>query len=169
LTYSEVEIFCKKNNLPSISKEQGEFLSFLVKLVQPKVIVEVGTCAGYSTLWLASSDSKVITFEKDLKMIEIAKRNFAKYNKKIEIIEGDALKNLKFLNKVDFVFLDGTKKEYLDYFKELESKIKKGVVVADNTISHIEKLMPYLEYVREKYFSVSIPFLKGFELTLIES
>ena len=59
---------------------QGRFLSMISKLVNPKIIVEVGTYTGYSCLCLAEGlkkNGKIITIEKDEEFASIAKKFFS--------------------------------------------------------------------------------------------
>ena len=58
----------EKHNIPqiSISASQGKFLQVLVKLCKAKTILEIGTLAGYSTIWMARglpADGKLISLE----------------------------------------------------------------------------------------------------------
>ena len=80
-------------------------------------------------------------------------------------MEGDALEVLRKLDeKFDFVFIDATKKEYLKYFKLIKFD-KEAVVVADNIISHGEKVQDYVDYVRKKYDSKLLTVGTGIEVT----
>ena len=46
----------------------------------------------------------------------------------------------------DFIFIDANKKEYLSYFMLVDKMLaQKGVILADNILSHKEKTMPYVE------------------------
>src|ERR1041385_4043093 len=77
---------------------QGRILSMLSKIVQPKLIVEVGTFTGYSASCLAeglSENGKLITFELSDEMASIAKKHFESsgLSEKIELRIGNA-KNL---------------------------------------------------------------------------
>ena len=97
----------------SIPRQSAEILKSLVLIKQPKLILELGTSAGYSTIWLASGarhyGGKVYTIELTKPKIEIAKKYFQKAGvaENIEQLEGkifDILSNWD--KKIDFVFLD---------------------------------------------------------------
>jgi predicted O-methyltransferase YrrM len=118
------------------------FLEFLVKLSNPKTILEIGTFIGATTMALASNidkNSQIITIEKYDKFANIAKENF-KNNKvnNIKLVIGDAKEKLKLLNmKFDFVFLDGNKEDYLQYYLLLKDKINSdGIIVIDDIFFH---------------------------------
>ena len=79
---------------------QGRFLSMISKLVNPDIIVEVGTYTGYSCLCLAEGlkkNGKIITIEKDEEFASIAKKFFdrSQYKEKISLLIEDATKQLK--------------------------------------------------------------------------
>src|SRR5215813_4850621 len=62
----------------SVSPNQGKFLHILALLCNAKKILEVGTLAGYSTIWMARAlpkDGKLITLELDPKHAAVAKKN----------------------------------------------------------------------------------------------
>jgi predicted O-methyltransferase YrrM len=67
--------------LRQIPREVGEFLHTLVLAANAQTIVEIGTSAGYSTLWLAlatqQTGGRVITFEIDPAKVGLARRSFA--------------------------------------------------------------------------------------------
>src|SRR5437870_189791 len=70
----------KDSNIPSISVSlnQGKFLHVLAKLCKAKKILEIGTLAGYSTIWLARAlppDGKLITLEYEQMHADVAQRN----------------------------------------------------------------------------------------------
>jgi predicted O-methyltransferase YrrM len=151
----ELEELNKAGGQWNISHETGQFLYDLIIEKKPEVIVEIGASNGYSTIWLATAarkvNAKVITYEfvpekvRDL-VSNLQKANLIKY---VQIIPDDANKRLGELKeKVDLVFLDGRKNEYLQQLKLLESKLNpKAIIVADNVISHKHVLEDYLYYV----------------------
>src|SRR5512135_2294521 len=70
----------EKAGLPAIavSASQGKLLMLLAQMMGARKILEVGTLAGYSTIWLArglSGDGKLVTLEYDPKHAEVAKKN----------------------------------------------------------------------------------------------
>jgi len=142
----------------NIDHKTGQFLHDLIIKNKPEVIIEIGASNGYSTIWLAMAaeniGAKVITFEfvpekvRDL----VSNLQVAKLIKYVQIIPDDANKRIYDLEeKVDFVFLDGRKNEYLQQLKLLEPKLKQGaIIVADNVNSHKHVMEDYLYYVRNE-------------------
>ena len=120
---------------------QGRFLSMISKLVNPEIIVEVGTYTGYSCLCLAEGlkkNGKIITIEKDEEFASIAKKFFdrSKYKEKISLLIEDATKVIENISeKIDLVFIDADKVNYSKYYDMLFPKLKiGGLIVADNVL-----------------------------------
>ena len=120
---------------------QGRFLSMISKLVNPEIIVEVGTYTGYSCLCLAEGlkkNGKIITIEKDEEFTSIARKFFdrSKYKEKISLIIDDATNVIENINeKIDLAFIDADKVNYSKYYDMLFPKLKiGGLIVADNVL-----------------------------------
>ena len=120
---------------------QGRFLSMISKLVNPEIIVEVGTYTGYSCLCLAEGlkkNGKIITIEKDEEFASIAKKFFdrSKYKEKISLLIEDATTAIENISeKIDLVFIDADKANYSKYYDMLFPKLKiGGLIVADNVL-----------------------------------
>ena len=120
---------------------QGRFLSMISKLVNPEIIVEVGTYTGYSCLCLAEGlkkNGKIITIEKDEEFASIAKKFFnrSKYKEKISLLIEDATKAIENISeKIDLAFIDADKVNYSKYYDMLFPKLKiGGLIVADNVL-----------------------------------
>src|SRR5580658_4458765 len=72
----------KRSGLPAIdvSRLQGRFLEFLVRISGARCVLEIGTLGGYSTLWLARAlpgDGRIVTLELDPYHAEVARANLA--------------------------------------------------------------------------------------------
>lgn len=120
---------------------QGRFLSMISKLVNPEIIVEVGTYTGYSCLCLAEGlkkNGKIITIEKDEEFASIAKKFFdrSKYKEKISLLIEDATTAIENISeKIDLAFIDADKGNYTKYYDMLFPKLKNGgLIVADNVL-----------------------------------
>jgi caffeoyl-CoA O-methyltransferase len=120
---------------------QGRLLSFLSKMVQPEVILEIGTFTGYAALCLAEGlkpEGKLITIDTNDETSSIAQRFFAKsdYASQIELRNADATKEIPKIDlKLDLVFIDADKENYSTYFDLVIGKMKKGgLIIADNVL-----------------------------------
>jgi len=128
----------------SISPEQLKFIQFLIKSINAKTILEIGTLYGYSAIGMAMAipdDGKVISIELEPERVELARRNIEKagFTDKIEVIEGRAIDLLpKIISNLtlDFVFLDADKNNYYKYVKMLDEKLRVGgMIAADNAFA----------------------------------
>ena len=134
----------------NISRDSIEFISVICKFSKPGNILEIGAFNGYSALWLSLYAKKVISLDIDKVSIKIAKTNFEKANcNNVETILGDAVETLKKLNKkFDIILIDARKSEYKKYL-ELSLKLlnDNGLIFADNTISHKDKMQEFFDYL----------------------
>lgn len=135
---------------------QGRFLSFISKLQQPKLIVEIGTYTGYSALCLAeglAKDGKLISIDVNEETSSFAKSFISKteYANQIELVLADAKEFVKTINEpIDLVFIDADKKNYLNYYHLILDKIKPGgLIIADNVLWSGKITMPEKEMDRE--------------------
>ena len=151
----KVESSIAENNIPSISisPNQGKFLHILARLIRAKYILEVGTLAGYSTIWLARAlpkDGRLITLEFDPKHAEVAKKNIdrAGVASIVDIRIGKALDTLPQLEKeaanpFDMIFIDADKSPYAEYFEWALRLSRPGtLIIADNVIREGKVLNP---------------------------
>ncbi len=104
---------------------------FILKMINANNALEIGTFVGASTINIAKFVSgQVDTIEKYDKFYNIAKRNIEKSEvKNINLINGDAIEILnsnKIGNNYDFIFLDGNKENYKEYFKIVKQKLNRG-------------------------------------------
>jgi predicted O-methyltransferase YrrM len=136
----------EKNNIPqiSISASQGKFLQVLAKLCNAKKILEIGTLAGYSTIWMARAipkDGKLISLEYEQLHADVAKENMkrAGLDNIVEIRVGKAIDLLPELTKenmvFDMIFIDADKPPYAEYFQwALKLSHPGTLIIADNVI-----------------------------------
>ena len=120
---------------------QGRFLSMLVHLIKPKLILELGTYTGYSAICLAEglpSDSKIISVDRNEELFYLAKKYFEKsgVSDKIELMVGNAMDIIPKLDlEFDMVFIDADKLNYLNYYHLIIDKVKQnGLILADNIL-----------------------------------
>lgn len=172
----------------NISPEVGKFLNLLIKTGNYKNILEVGTSNGYSAIWLAlalqESDGHLVTIEFWEDRKEMAKKNLEECNllNKVTLLQGSAIDVLEKLgpeiyksqdnkNKtfVDFAFIDASKIEYIEYFNKIHPILNKnGIIVADNIISHENKVFEYIDTINshEDYQTVKLNIGSGLLVSL---
>jgi caffeoyl-CoA O-methyltransferase len=140
-------ISAKEAGLPEIqiSPIQGKFLQLLATACQAHRILEIGSLAGYSGIWLARAlpaNGKLIALEINPKHAEIIRNNFARAGVagQTEVRVGPALELLPHLASeapFDLVFIDADKPPYPDYLAWALRLTRPGsIIVADNTVRH---------------------------------
>lgn len=113
---------------------------------------EIGTSAGYSTLWISLAcrelGRKITTFEVLEEKVNMAKETFNLTNTTdiITLVHGDARKHLYNYKNISFCFLD-TEKEVYDQCYDLiiPNMVKGGILIADSAINHKETLQPMID------------------------
>ena len=140
------------HRLRQIPPETGKFIALLAATAPQGTYLEIGTSAGYSTLWLALAckelGRKLVTFEVLEEKAHLAKEIFkvAGVEQVIELVTGDAREYLHNYRNVSFCFLDAEKEAYYDcYEKVVPNMVSGGLLVADNAISHKNELKAMLE------------------------
>ena len=120
---------------------QGRVLKMLVRMAQPKNIIEIGTFSGYSAICLAEGlpeGGMVYTFE-----INDEQEDFTRpwienspVADKIKFIIGDALTEAPKLGvEFDMAFIDGDKRTYMESYEMVLSVLRPGgFILADNTL-----------------------------------
>jgi predicted O-methyltransferase YrrM len=127
-----------------ISPEQGHFLSFLVRLIGARRILEVGTYTGYSSLCMALAlppDGRVVACDKSAEWTDVAKGfwNKAGLADRIDLRLGSAVDTLEDLIKerqeFDFVFIDANKEDYDAYYESSLRLVRpNGLIAIDNML-----------------------------------
>jgi len=127
----------------SVSPPQGKFLHLLARIAGARRILEIGTLAGYSTIWLARAlprGGRLISLEFDPKHAGVARANIARagLSEMVDVRVGRAIDSLPALERdepFDFVFIDADKPSTPDYFRwAMKLTRKGGVIVVDNVV-----------------------------------
>ena len=129
----------------NVAPNQGKLLSLLAQIQGASRILEVGTLAGYSTIWLARAlpkSGRLVTLELDPNHAEVARSNIerAGLTAQVELRVGRAIDSLAALvaesaPPFDFVFIDADKPSIPEYFLASLKLTRPGsVIVVDNVI-----------------------------------
>jgi predicted O-methyltransferase YrrM len=129
----------------AVTPNLGKLLYLLAKIQRAQKILEIGTLAGYSTIWLARAlppGGRLITLEADPKHAEISKSNIAKagLSNTVEVRFGNALEALPQLEAensgpFDLIFVDAEKRDNPDYFVWSLKLSRPGtILVFDNVV-----------------------------------
>jgi predicted O-methyltransferase YrrM len=121
--------------------DAARLLELLVRMVGARSVLEVGTLAGYSTLWLARglpAGGRVLTLELDPTHADVARANLAAagLGDVVEVALGPAAGTLAGLTETfDLVFIDADKPSTPAYFAEAVRLSHPGtVIVVDNVV-----------------------------------
>lgn len=141
----------------NIPRKTGVLMNMFIKMMNAQNALEIGTSNGYSGLWLAKAlketGGKLTTIEYYDKRQSVAIENFTKCGVMdiIKPLQGSACDILEALDKsekFDFVFIDANKREYVKYFELIRPHLTpKAMIVADNIISHAQKVQPFIDAV----------------------
>lgn len=128
-----------------VSPGTGTALRFLAAAIAARSVVEVGTGAGVSGIWLLRgmrSDGMLTSVDVEPENQRMAKQAYAEAglsHSRVRLITGRALDVLPRLTDAgyDLVFCDAAKPEYTDYLAESMRLLRPGGVVAfDNALWH---------------------------------
>ena len=156
----------------AITLDKGMFFNITLKAMRAKRILEIGTSAGYSTLWFAEAlmqisemsntrqEKTIITIEMDHSKIERANKNFDEAGVKdlIELKEGQADDILSEISKnydnenylkdgnrlFDFVFFDADKENLRYYFDLVLPMLRVGGIIATDNMLYPEEYRPMM-------------------------
>lgn len=132
---AEIQNFAREQNIPVIPHETVVYFQFLLSIIKPTRVLEIGTAIGFSTLLIANEvpNAHITTIERYEEMLRYARENL-KEHPNIQLIEGDASTILPKLNeRYDFVFMDSAKTQYIKFFPQILSMLtNEGVLVIDD-------------------------------------
>ena len=136
-----------KEDIPpiAVSALQGSFLNILTKSVGARRVLEIGTLAGYSTIWLARAlpeDGRLVSLELHDRNADLATNHLTEAGvaDKVTIMRGPAERSLNIMVNdgnapFDLVFLDADKVNYPVYIDRVLHLVQPGsVIIADNVI-----------------------------------
>lgn len=155
---NDSEIIDRPRRMLNITRDTGEFLLVLVRAMNARRVLEIGTSNGYSTLWLAFAvktiAGHVTTVELSDFKIALAATNFERsgLSSYITQIHGDAAILLKSIpdSCFDIIFLDSERSEYLGWWPDIKRALRNGgLLVVDNATSHSTEMEPFMSLVAD--------------------
>jgi predicted O-methyltransferase YrrM len=138
----EMEHYAREHHVPIMELAGIEAMLQLLRIQNPKRILEIGTAIGYSAIRMvqAVKGARIITIERDPERYEQAEKYFERSRaaSQIVLIKGDALEvesQISALGPYDAIFIDAAKGQYKKFF-ELYSKYlnDEGIIITDNVL-----------------------------------
>jgi caffeoyl-CoA O-methyltransferase len=160
----------RMQRLREVPEEVGRFLAILAAGAPDGRWVEIGTSAGYSTLWLAlaarEAGRRVTTFEILDAKAKLARETFAvaQVEDVVEFVHADAREGLAGVDGISFAFLDSEKEDYAELYELVVPKlVPGGLLVADNVVDFRDEVQPMLDraFADGRVDAVVVPFLTG--------
>jgi caffeoyl-CoA O-methyltransferase len=140
--------------LRQITPDTGRFIALWAAAAPDGVMIEIGTSAGYSALWLAQAcrarGRTLTTFEILPAKAELARATFVKADVSdvVHLVDGDFLDYADDFTNVGFCFLDAEKDVYEACYDAVVPKMVPGaLLIADNATSHRDDLQPMIDRV----------------------
>ena len=146
----------------AVSRETGELLYMLARIIGTQTIVEFGTSFGVSTLYLAAAlrdngGGLLITSEFEPSKAEKARENLTRAGliDLVEIRTGDALQTLAdgLPQSIDLLLLDGAKALYADILNLVESRLRPGAIIVADDASYCPEYLSRVRASKGKYMS----------------
>jgi predicted O-methyltransferase YrrM len=120
---------------------QGQLLKFLVEMIEPKTILEIGTYTGYSAIAMAEGlpeNGILTTIDTNVELEKMIDSFVCKAELKNKIVQltGNALEIIPTLNQsFDLVFIDADKRNYKNYLDLVIDKVNSGgYILTDNVL-----------------------------------
>ena len=138
---SELEQACIREGVPLIRPRMQSLLRVLIAQIRPRRILEIGTGAGFSALFMCScagKDLELVTVESSADRARSARESFARFGcqDRIRLLEGDASRVLPVLDGCfDLIFMDAAKGQYIHWLPDMRRLMHAGsVLVSDNVL-----------------------------------
>lgn len=154
----EMEQYAATHHVPIMDHAGIDLLTSLLRIHNPRQILEIGSAIGYSAIRMAEALPKasIVTIERDsekyLKAVEYIRRSGRE--KQITIVEADALlteDDAIFSRTYDALFIDAAKGQYQSFFQKYAPSVTSGgVIYCDNMLMHGMVLLGDQEVPRRK-------------------
>ncbi len=140
--FEDLRKYAEENNVPIIKRDSLVLIQAILKMINAKTMLEIGTAIGYSALSFVCNkeDLYIDTIERNEEMYQEAVKNVKTINKEnaVNIIFQDALEvdNSK-LKKYDVIFIDAAKAQYQKFFDKYTPLLNDcGIILTDNIVFH---------------------------------
>ncbi len=164
-----IKAYASREAVPIMQDEGCDFICDYIKEHNCKIILEIGTAIGYSSIRFAglADDIHVTTIELDIDRYLKAVENFkaSGFADRITAINEDALL-CQLQGMFDLIFIDAAKAQYIKFFEKYKANLAPGgVIISDNLSFHgmvddlslthnystkklVKKIQKYAEFLR---------------------
>jgi len=138
----EMKQYALEHDVPIMQDEGIAFLISILKLKNPKRVLEIGSAIGYSSSFMALNSEAIIdTIEISQEMYDLCQKNHQVLGitDRVNVIFGDALEQFDKLknNEYDLIFIDAAKAQYVKFFNLYSPLLKiGGIILSDNLYFH---------------------------------
>jgi len=159
--------YTREDMLKQINPDVGNLVSLIASLAPNGCYLELGTSAGYSSLWILEgmSDNNYPLYSHEIldMKIKMARETFqeCEIGEKVVLVEGDCRDHLENYSDIAFCFLDCDNHLYREILEMVYPKlVPGGVIVSDNIFSRGGNLVEFLDYVRNspvfQYYELNV-------------
>jgi caffeoyl-CoA O-methyltransferase len=157
----------------NVTAPTGLFLYSLVRSLQPRLLVEIGSSTAYSTIWMALAarefGGQVVGSEILPDRAEEANENLraAGVSDVATVRSGDGTEVAASFDEIDMVFLDAEKDDYPRHFENVVERVRPGgLILTDNVTSHDCSELLAMIRARNEVVTQTLPFERGLEYTV---
>ncbi|KMY54834.1 SAM-dependent methyltransferase [Bacillus sp. FJAT-27231] len=140
--FAEMEAFAQEHGVPIMEPTGIEAMLQIMRIQQPKRILEIGTAIGYSALRMAAAlpQTTIVTIERDEERYRqaIDYIQASEAGGRVEVLFGDALELVAEAGEkgpYDAIFIDAAKGQYTKFFESYSAFLApEGTVYTDNVL-----------------------------------
>ena len=140
----EMKEYATAHDVPIIQDAGLELMLQLLRIKQPRTILELGSAIGYSSLMMARhlKNTEIVTIERDDRRYQeaVLYHNRSTIKERVHLIKADALEvsNESLPHqKYDVIFIDAAKAQYQKFFEKYEPLLAEGgMIISDNLLFH---------------------------------
>ncbi|MEX2524975.1 MAG: O-methyltransferase [Gammaproteobacteria bacterium] len=132
-----------QRGMMNIAPAEGTYLEDLIRDMDARRVLEIGTSNGYSAIWmglgLRETGGNLLTLEIDDERYQLARKNIGEIGMEaiIDVRPGDAVEEIPRLEgPFDLVFIDAWKPDYVRYLELVLPLVRSGGIIAAHNVFH---------------------------------
>ena len=167
MTLHDMRNYCEKHNIPLISQYTETFLWDFIKTNKPQYICEIGTAAGYSSIFMSQKIQQrwgcMITCE--VSYPQYKRALFYHQQQQVKncicyFLSGTAVDQKIITQPIDMAFIDGEKGLYHEFVDQiLPYMAQNWIIICDDVVKFSHKMTSLYTYLEKKQWKVEIKHL----------